>query len=264
METSNFSGKSSCSKSSPWLRLENGLTPWEEFSPSERQEIVRHYAPKIKFMALRLKAKLPASVELQELMSAGSLGLMEALGRFNPEMKVKFETYAESRIKGAMLDDLRRLDWFSRGLRSRVRLLEEIIRKHESSTGLHPSVEELVKQSGLNEVEVREGLEALQNHMYVSLDAIVDNLAYFKRSDFENEPLQAAAFKEIIDKLTELIDELTPREKLVLSLYYTEELNMKEASQVMGITEGRISQLHSQALNKLRIKFQARHGLGVI
>lgn len=260
MATSNFSGKSSCSKNTPWLSFESGASPWQELGQQERQEVVRHYSPKIKIVALRLKAKLPPSVELGELLSAGALGLIEALGRFRPELGIKFETFAEARIKGAMLDELRKLDWFSRGQRHRVRMIDDAMRRLESQSDQTPSVEQLAEITGLTEKEVSQALEAMQSQICLSLDAITENMTSFKQRN-DNEPYKSAALKEIVDKLAVLIDELTPREKLVLSLYYVEELNMRETSEVMGITEGRVSQLHSQALAKLRTKFHARHGL---
>ncbi|MBF0480693.1 MAG: FliA/WhiG family RNA polymerase sigma factor [Desulfovibrionaceae bacterium] len=259
METSNSSGKNSSSKSSPWLRLESGETAWEDFSSGEKQELVKHFAPKIKLLAHRLKAKLPQHVELGELISSGSLGLMEALGRFKPELSIKFDTFAESRIKGAMLDNLRRMDWFSRGLRHRMRELEEAIRKVEHETGSPATVEKVAKSAGLSVKEASEGLEMLQNQMCLSLDAIVENFSSFKKHQIDNEPYQSTAQKEIIDKLAGLIDELTEREQLVLSLYYADEFNMREVAEIMSITEGRVSQLHSQALGKLRQKFQERY-----
>ncbi len=261
METSNSSGKSSSSRNSPWLRLESGDARWEEFDARDRQEIVRHYSPKIKIVASRLKAKLPQSVELGELLSAGAMGLLEALGRFRPELGIKFETYAESRIKGAMLDDLRRMDWFSRGQRHRVRTLEEASRRIEGDSGKPATVEQLAEATGLTEREVSQGLEALQNQLCLSLDAITENISSYQKNQLENEPYKSAEFKELVDKLASLIDDLTPREKLVLSLYYGEELNMRETSEVMGITEGRVSQLHSQALARLRQKFKAQFNI---
>ena len=108
-------------ESAPWEALETGATAWEDFSPAEQEAVVRHYAPKIRFLALRLKVKLPRSVELNEMISSGTLGLMEALGKFRPQLGIRFETYAETRIRGAMLDELRRLDWFPRSLRQRIR-----------------------------------------------------------------------------------------------------------------------------------------------
>ena len=208
-----------------------------------------------------MKAKLPKSVELGELISAGSLGLLDALGKFRPELGIKFDTYSENRIKGAMLDELRRMDWFSRGLRHKVKVLEDAMRQIEHETGTPPTAEELEQHTGMTAREVQVGLEALQNQLCFSIDAFHETLVAGKDSLAENEPYQSTAFQEMVDKVAELIDELTPREKLVISLYYGEELNMKETAEVMEITEGRVSQLHSQALKKLREHYRDRYEL---
>lgn len=260
METSSFSGKNSSSSNKSWELLDSGQKSWSEFDSRDRQEIVKHYAPKIKYLGLRLKAKLPKSVELNDLLSAGTLGLMEALGKFRPELGIKFETYAENRIKGAMLDELRRMDWFSRGLRHRVRTLEEAIKKHENRLGRQPTEEDLQRETGLSERDVRFGLEALQNQLCLNLDAIQDTFSTERQAHTDNEPYQATALQELIRKVAGLIDDLTPREKMVMSLYYSDELNMKEVAEVMGITEGRVSQLHSQAMTRLRNRFQEQYG----
>lgn len=220
---------------------------------------MRHFSPKVKYLALRLKARLPRNVELSELFSAGTLGLMESFGKFRPQLGIKFDTYAESRIRGAMLDELRKLDWFPRSLRRRVRTLDEAIHKLEHTAGHTPSEEELAAATGMDIKEVREGLEALQNQFCLSLEMIQDSLS--PADDARDEgPFGQTASQELVDRVAELIDQLTPREKLVLSLYYTDELNMREAAEVMGVTEGRVSQLHSQALSRLRREFTVRHG----
>ena len=244
----------------PWEALETGATPWESFSPAEQESVVRHYAPKIRFLALRLKAKLPRSIELGELISSGTLGLMEALGKFRPQLGIRFETYAESRIKGAMLDELRRLDWFPRSLRQRVRVLDEAMRRVEHEQGRQATEDELQKITGLDMRDVRQGLEALQNQLWISLDAIQDTIS--GEGPEGGEPFRSTALQELIERVAPLIDRLTPREKLVLSLYYTDELNMRETAEVMGITEGRVSQLHSQALSRLRKEFHNLYGEG--
>lgn len=254
----NSSGRNCSSGNDPWLELEQGVKHWDEFSPRDRENIVRFYAPKIRILALRLKAKLPQSVELNELISAGSLGLLDALGKFNPDLGIKFDTYSENRIKGAMLDELRRMDWFSRGLRQKVKVLEDSMRRIEHETGAPATPEQLQEHTGMTDREVQQGLEALNNQVCLSLDSFQDNFIGQKKVT-DNEPFQSAAFQEIVDKVANLIEELTPREKLVISLYYGEELNMKETAEVMDITEGRVSQLHSQALNKLRKTFRARY-----
>ena len=254
----NSSGKSSSSRNDPWRKLEQGDKSWNDFSARDREDIVRFYSPKIRILALRLKAKLPQSVELNELISAGSLGLLDALGKFNPELGIKFDTYSENRIKGAMLDELRRMDWFSRGLRQKVKVIEDAQRHIEHETGAPATTEQLQEHTGMSEKEVQQGLEALHNQICLSLDSFHENVIGRKHMT-EDEPFQSTAFQEIVDKVANLIEELTPREKLVISLYYGEELNMKETAEVMDITEGRVSQLHSQALKKLRKTFRARY-----
>jgi len=258
MATSNSSGKSS-SSSKPWEDLENGTCAFADFSHGDQEAIVRHFAPKIRFLALRMKAKLPKNIELAEMVSAGTLGLMEALGKFQPELGIKFDTYAENRIRGAMLDELRRLDWFPRSLRQRVRQLDEATWRIEHEKGRAPTEEELQMHTGLSAQDVRSGLEALQNQLTLSLDAIQDAFIQTDGSQ-ENEPYESAAQSELIEHIASLIDTLTPREKLVLSLYYTDELNMREAAEAMSITEGRVSQLHAQALARLRRAFHGSYG----
>lgn len=255
----NSSGKSSSSKSSPWLDLESGAVSWDDFPPRQQEDIVRHFSPKIRILALRLKAKLPQNVELNELMSAGSLGLLDALKKFRPDLKIKFDTYSESRIKGSMLDELRRMDWFSRGLRQKVKSIEEAQRAIEHETGRSATAEQIEQHTGMSQKEVQIGLEALQNQMCVSLDAFQENITGSRDASGENEPYQTTAFQEMVVKVAELIEDLTEREKLVISLYYGEELNMKETAEVMDITEGRVSQLHSQALKKLREQYRVKY-----
>lgn len=131
-----------------WEKLESGKLHWSDFSLADKEKITRHYAPKIRFLALRLKTKLPRNVELSELISAGTLGLLEALGKFQPQLGIRFETYAENRIRGAMLDELRRLDWFPRSLRQRVRKLDEAMWQIEHEKGRPPTVEEIQERTG--------------------------------------------------------------------------------------------------------------------
>ncbi len=263
METSNSSGSGSFSGShqpaTAWQLFDSGDLAWNTCTPAQQEIIVRHFSPKVKYLALRLKARLPRNVELSELISAGTLGLMESFGKFRPQLGIKFDTYAENRIRGAMLDELRKLDWFPRSLRRRVRALDEAIHKLEHTVGRAPSEEELATETGMDIKDVREGLEALQSQFCLSLDMIQDSLT--PAEDMRDEsPFGQTASQELVDRVAELIDQLTPREKLVLSLYYTDELNMREAAEVMGITEGRVSQLHSQALSRLRREFTFRHG----
>lgn len=255
----NSSGKISSSGSSPWENLEAGSKAWLDFTPAEKDSTIKHYAPKIRYMALRLKTKLPKNVEFSDLISAGTLGLLEALGKFKPELNIKFETYAENRIRGSMLDELRKLDWFSRSLRQKVRQLDDACWRVENEHGRTATEEELQAHTGLSIKDIRLGLEALQNQLCLSLDAIQDTLAQ-DNLNTAGEPYGNVAFTEMVDKVAKLVDLLTPREKLVLSLYYSDELNMREVADVMEITEGRVSQLHSQGLARIRREFLNLYG----
>lgn len=237
----------------PWVEMESGEKVWDDFSSVEKELLVRHYAPQIRYLAYRMKAKLPKNIDMAELISAGTLGLMESLKKYRADLGIRFETYAESRIRGAMLDELRRLDWFSRGLRQRVRQLDEAVWQLEQEYGRQPTIEEIHVRTGLNEKEIHQGMEALQSQLAIPLDSIEDTLA--NETDKNGEPFYDTVFNELTEKIASLIDRLTDKEKLVLSLYYTEELNMREVAEVLGVTEGRVSQLHSQAISRLRREF---------
>ena len=265
METSSSSGNASSSGNDslagaipPWEAFDAGKA-WNALTHAEQEQMARHFAPKVKYLALRLKARLPKNVELSELVSAGTLGLMEAFSKFRSSVGVKFDTYAENRIRGAMLDELRRMDWLPRSLRQRVRVLDEAIQNMERNQGNRPTEEELVKSTGMDAKDVRLGLEALQSQLCLSLDSLHETF-YDSGPQAEGEPFTEVATKEMVERVASLIDHLTPRENLVLSLYYTDELNMREAAEVMGITEGRVSQLHSQALTRMRREFANAYG----
>lgn len=237
----------------PWVEMESGEKVWDDFSSVEKEILIKHYAPQIRYLAYRMKAKLPKSIDMSELISAGTLGLMESLKKYQADLGIRFETYAESRIRGAMLDELRRLDWFSRGLRQRVRQLDEAVWQLEQELGRQPTIEEIHDRTGLSEKEIHQGMEALQSQLAIPLDSIEDTLA--NEADKNGEPFHDTVFNELTEKIASLIDRLTDKEKLVLSLYYTEELNMREVAEVLGVTEGRVSQLHSQAISRLRREF---------
>jgi RNA polymerase sigma factor for flagellar operon FliA len=244
----------------PWFILEDKGISFSNLDSAIQQEIVRAYGVKIKAQALRLKAKLPNHIELDELISAGSLGLMEALYKYDPSSQNLFETYADTRIKGAMLDELRKMDWLSRGMRQKIKKIESIIQSFEQTNGTIPSHKKLASLTGFSQKEVDQCMEALENQFCLNIDALEEKTHFDILNDPCAQPFDQTAENEIIDKLALLIEQLPEREVLVLSLYYAEELNMREAAKVLGVTEGRISQLHSQAIKKLRQKFTAQHG----
>ncbi|GAU09049.1 FliA/WhiG family RNA polymerase sigma factor [Desulfoplanes formicivorans] len=244
----------------PWLILEKQGTAFAELDPATQQEMVRACSVMVKAHALRLKAKLPNHIDFEELLSAGSLGLMEALYKYDPASENRFETYADKRIKGAMLDELRKMDWLSRGMRQKIKKLESAMQIWEAKHGAMPSHEQLASITGYPLREVARCMEALENQFCLDIDAIEDTTRFHLSSDPFTQPFNQAAQHEIIDKLGRLIEQLPHKEALVLSLYYTEELNMREIAQVLEVTEGRVSQLHSQAIKKLREKFSTAYG----
>ncbi len=238
-------------------KLNQGELSWSELDSKTKEAVVRGLGQKVKIIAWRLKAKLPKHVEVNDLLSAGSLGLLESLDKFDFELGVSLETYVENRIRGAMLDELRKQDWFSRGLRQQMRQVEKARWELEQETGAAPSREELERATGLGPAVVEQALSALQQQIWLSLENVRPGLTEIRNSgEEENEPYQSALRQEVVQQLGQLIRELTKREQLVLSLYYEQELTMKETAEVMQITEGRVSQLHTQALDKLRRKFR--------
>ncbi|NCC25087.1 MAG: FliA/WhiG family RNA polymerase sigma factor [Deltaproteobacteria bacterium] len=254
MATSPFSGNRSFSTPEPWDVLEKEGRPFSALDFKTQEDIVRSYGKRIRKMAFRLKARVPAHVDVHDFISAGSLGLMEALAKFDPAMGVCFQVYADGRIRGAMLDEMRRMDWFSKGMRRRLKTIEQCIRDLEQDLGRFPATDEIAARAELTLEDVEQGLVALDSQVFLSLDLIEEVSSTAGSGLSGSEPYREAVFRELVDKLAQLIDDLTERERLVLSLYYAEELTMREVAEVMEITEGRVSQLHSQALRKLRVR----------
>ena len=231
------------------------MTNYNLLSVQEKEKLVNKFLPKVKIIALHLKARLPQHIGLEELISAGLLGLIEAINKFDPQKQVKLETFVESRIKGAMLDELRKMDWFSREMRRKIKQVEQLLQQEPELSG--PELKKyLQEQTGFNEQELDKILLALDNQILISLEAIQpDQIA---NGDPQEEPIDTVIRKELIDKIAKLIKELSDKEQLVLSLYYEQELTLKEIAEVLELTEGRISQLKTQALQKLRKKLKRK------
>jgi RNA polymerase sigma factor FliA len=235
----------------------------------ERDALILEHIPQIKYIAQRISTKLPSHVELNDLVSAGTLGLLDAIEKFDPDRGVKFKTYAELRIKGAILDSLRNLDWAPRSLRKKSKDLERVYRELEQRLGRPAS-----------DKEVCETMEITLEEFYELVDQIKGlNLGSFhelsSQDDDKNggEPLvkyvpdspQLDPFfvfhkSEIRDILSTAIDTLPKKERLVVSLYYFDELTMKEIGKVLGVNESRVSQLHTKAMLRLRTKLRKVNG----
>lgn len=227
-----------------------------QMNDAEKDKYVQEFIPKIKAWVNRIGMTLPDSVDRNDLYSSACMGLVESMQRFNKGMNVDFKVYAERRIKGAMLDTLRQLDFLPRNLRHKVKQLERVVSELSSQIGRRPTPQEIIDQTSFEESEVYKLLDVIENGHIGSLDVSVgdDNdmslVEFIKCNGFT--PDEEYEKKKLIEYLGEKIDNLSEKERLVVTLYYHEELTMKEIGDVMEITESRISQIHSSALQKLK------------
>jgi RNA polymerase sigma factor for flagellar operon FliA len=235
----------------------------EHRSKDDRDRLILHYSTLVGFVASRVAAGLPASVEQAELASSGMFGLIDAIEKFEPERGFKFETYAMSRIRGAILDELRSYDWVPRSVRAKARQLEQAFARFEAEHHRAPDDEELAGLLGLDV----EGLHTLMTQVsmagLVALDEIVGSdaddattLGDILPTDVAG-PGDVAAVEEMRFRMAREIDELPEREKLVLALYYYEGLTLNEIGGVIGVTESRVCQIHTKAVMHLRARLEA-------
>ncbi len=217
---------------------------------------VAGYLPLVKRIAYLLMARLPASVDVDDLIQNGLIGLLDAMDRFEDGQGAQFETYAVQRIRGSMLDGLRENDWVPRSVRKEMRRVEEAIRVLEHENGRQPSETELAKALEISLAEYQKLLLDARGHQLVYIEEVSDGNGedYLDRHSASSVPdplsiLEDAGTRRI---LVAAIDELPEREKLMMSLYYEQDLNLKEIGEIMGVTESRVCQLHSQAVARLR------------
>jgi len=245
---------------------ERGRVAWSGLTMEEKSQYVEQYSPLIKYLADRLAARLPDHINKDDLMSSGVLGLIDAVDKFDPGRAIMFKTYAEFRIKGAMLDELRSLDWVPRSIRKKANQLEKLWQRLEVELGHPPTDEEAAEALGLSVPEYLKMLDEVRTINILDLDAFkaVDKTGARESRDIydilaDENALDALAMLsqgEVRDVLAQAIEELAEKERLVVTLYYHEELTMKEIGQVMGYTESRISQLHTKSLLRLRTKLR--------
>lgn len=232
-------------------------------SADSRERLILQYAPLVKFVAGRVGAGLPPSVDVNDLVSYGVLGLIESIERFDPNRDVKFETYAVSRIRGAMLDELRALDWVPRSVRSKARQLERAMSKLQSELRRDPSEEELAAELQIEVEELRERFGATASMSIVALEEMLT----VGREEGEHvslldtlpdlaveQPGSALEAEEAKAALLEAIRGLAEREQMVIALYYFEGFTLSRIGDVLGVTESRVSQIHSKALLALRTR----------
>lgn len=231
-------------------------------NPSEemRQRLLNKYLPLVRNVAARMALGFPRSVELTDLVNTGVIGLVEAFRNFDPERGVKFETYAVPRIRGAILDELRALDWVPRSTRAKSREIDRALTYLENELGRQPEKHELAKHLNITMNELHRSLDDVSCTNMLSLDEIVypdDDNRQVPRIETVQEKGKPSILGEIEKGelrafLVTAIDLLTAQEKLVISLYYFEELTLKEIGEVMVISESRVSQIHTRAVKKLR------------
>jgi RNA polymerase sigma factor for flagellar operon FliA len=217
---------------------------------------VAGYLPLVKRIAYLLMAKLPASVEVDDLIQNGLIGLLDAMDRFEDGMGAQFETYAVQRIRGSMLDGLRENDWLPRSVRKEMRRVEEAIRVLEHEIGRPPSETELAKALDMPLADYQKLLQDARGHQLVYIEDISEGNGedYLDRHGATTvpDPLSILEDEGTRQALIGAIDALPEREKLMMSLYYEQDLNLREIGEVMGVTESRVCQLHSQAVARLR------------
>ena len=231
--------------------------------PKVKDEIIIEYAPLVKYIAQKIASRLPSNIELDDLISCGVIGLMDAIQKFDPSRDNKFKTYAEFRVRGAILDELRAQDWVPRSVREKSKLVEKAYAKLESELGRPATDEEMCKELDCTQDEFHDLLNKAKSVSLLN----IDDSASFNRGDKKlmaglmednrsNNPFSAVSYKNSRDKIKEGIMALPEKQRLVLSLYYYEDLNLKEIGQVLDVTESRVSQLHTQAIMKLRGKLK--------
>ena len=228
-----------------------------------KEKLILEYSPLIKFIAQKIAVRLPSNIEFDDLVSSGVIGLMDAIDKYDPSRDNKFKTYAEFRIRGAILDELRAQDWVPRSVREKAKQLEKAHVRLEQRLGRVPNEDELTKELQISKDEYYDLLNQVKSVSILSLD----EAGSFNSSDRKSilsllesckipSPITQLSIKAIKEVVTSAIESLPEKQRLVLSLYYYEDLNLKEIGEVLEVTESRVSQLHTQAILWLRRKLR--------
>jgi len=226
----------------------------------DRSQLIRENMPLVELVVQRMVPQVPSFMTKEDMVSAAMVGLVDAANKFDPVKGVKFKTFAEYRVRGAIFDEMRKLDWFSRSMRDKQNQLTQTMLRLERQLGRSPEEEEMAREMDITIDEYHDLLIQVSHLGCVSLHETLDH-SEEGRSFLDNlEDIGGPAPDDIIEKeeltriMADILEELSKKERLVIALYYYEELTQKEIAEVLSVSEGRVSQLHSQALLKLRVK----------
>jgi len=236
---------------------------FKSFNPAVKEKLLIHYLPVVKYVAGRMMLTLPNSVNYDDLVSAGTMGLLAAIDRFDISLGIKFETYVVPRIRGSILDELRSLDWVPRSVRSKAKRLEKAIVNLESQLGRMATAEEIAEELEMDLDEYESMLAKIGGHVLTSLDREIYETSETNGSLYDliknskaDDPIQKMEKEELQKNLVEYLNDLPENERLVLALYYYEDLTLKEIGVVMNVSESRVSQIHTKAIHRLRAKLK--------
>ena len=225
-------------------------------------ECVVKYAPLVKRIAHHMMATLPPSVQVDDMIQSGMLGLIDAVKRYQESQGAQFETYAVQRIRGSMLDSLRQSDWLPRGLRKNLRKIESAISRLEQNNGRPPTETELADTLGLPLSEYQQMLQDARGHQLVYYEDFrageEEDVLDRHFADWTEEPLERLLDERMRSSLVKAIEDLPEREQKVMALYYQEELNLREIGDILGVSESRVCQLHGQAVARLRARLREK------
>jgi len=248
-------------------RAQSGLSSYQKMSDtSSRDDMVEKHLPLVSYIASRLAIGLPDWIDKRDLVNAGVIGLIDAVNHFDPSKGFKFETYAKTRIRGSIIDELRQLDWIPRSTRTKSREIERAIEKLSKIHGRFPRDEEVADELDWSLEKYHKALGQVSVTTLMSLDEMIGsttNGAPVTRldliSDGSESTLDKLTKKELLDTVVDILGKLTEQERLVIALYYYEELTLKEIGMVIEVTESRISQIHTAAVLKLRSKLRTAY-----
>ncbi|MDE0518803.1 MAG: FliA/WhiG family RNA polymerase sigma factor, partial [Bdellovibrionales bacterium] len=227
-----------------------------QLTEEERKKLIEEYTVLIRFIAKRISIRLPANIDVEDLVSSGVIGLMDAIEKYDPTRDNKFKTYAEFRIRGSILDELRAQDWVPRSIRDKAKMLERATSHLEAKLGRPPTDVELSEHLGLMINEFYNLVNQVRPVNVLSIDeastfSSVDRKSFINVLQGDSDPFSYLNMKSIQNVIKQLIEELPERQRIVLSLYYYEGFNLRKIGTILGVTESRVSQLHAQAIRRL-------------